>query len=103
MEVKKIIPPILILALFLGAWHVGALIYDMAFLLPTPYAVAQIFVSDFNIIMIGLKQTFTAAFTGYIIAAVIGIAVATIMSLSKILERSLYPVSYTHLTLPTKA
>ena len=103
MEVKKIIPPILILALFLGAWHVGALIYDMAFLLPTPYAVAQIFVSDFNIIMIGLKQTFTAAFTGYIIAAVIGIAVATIMSLSKILERSLYPYAILLQTVPVVA
>ena len=91
MEVKKIIPPILILALFLGGWHVGALIYDMAFLLPTPYAVLQIFIQDFNISMIGLKQTFQAAFTGYIIATVLGIAVATIMSLSKILERSLYP------------
>ena len=38
--------------------------------------------------MIGLKQTFH--FTGYIIATVLGIA-TTIMSLSKILERSLYP------------
>ena len=91
MEVKKIIPPVLILVLFLGSWHVGALIYNMAFLLPTPYAVLQTFIQDFNIIMIGLAQTFQAAFTGYIIAIAIGIAVATIMSLSKILERSLYP------------
>ena len=91
MEIKKIIPPVLILALFLGSWHVGALIYDMAFLLPTPFAVAKQFIADFDIIMIGLAQTFTAAFTGYIIATVLGITVATIMSLSKILERSLYP------------
>ena len=103
MEVKKIAPPVLILALFLGAWHVGALIYDMAFLLPTPYAVAQIFVQDFNIIMIGLAQTFQAAFTGYIIAIVIGIIVATIMSLSKILERSLYPYAILLQTVPVVA
>jgi len=103
MEVKKIIPPILILALFLGGWHIGALIYDMAFLLPTPYAVLQIFIQDFNIIMIGLKQTFQAAFTGYIIATVLGIAVATIMSLSKILERSLYPYAILLQTVPVVA
>ena len=36
MEVKKIIPPVLILVLFLGSWHVGALIYNMAFLLSHP-------------------------------------------------------------------
>ena len=35
-----------------------------------------------------------SSFTGYIIAIAIGIAVATIMSLSKILERSLYPMRY---------
>ena len=34
----------------------------------------------------------SSLFTGYIIAIAIGIAVATIMSLSKILERSLYPI-----------
>jgi len=103
MEIKKIVPPILILALFLGGWHIGALMYDMAFLLPTPYAVAQIFVQDFNIIMIGLKQTFQAAFTGYIIATILGIAVATIMSLSKILERSLYPYAILLQTVPVVA
>jgi|TARA_B100002019_G_scaffold160827_1_gene138706 NitT/TauT family transport system permease protein len=103
MEVKKIVPPVLILVLFLGSWHVGALIYNMAFLLPTPYAVLQTFINDFTIIMIGLKQTFQAAFTGYIIAAIIGIAVATIMSLSKILERSLYPYAILLQTVPVVA
>tara|TARA_B100000085_G_C18423983_1_gene463917 strand:- start:44 stop:808 length:765 start_codon:yes stop_codon:yes gene_type:complete len=103
MEVKKIVPPVLILVLFLGSWHIGALIYNMAFLLPTPYAVLQTFINDFTIIMIGLKQTFQAAFTGYIIAAIIGIAVATIMSLSKILERSLYPYAILLQTVPVVA
>ena len=103
MEVKKIIPPVLILVLFLGSWHIGALIYNMAFLLPTPYAVLQTFIQDFNIIMIGLAQTFQAAFTGYIIAIAIGIAVATIMSLSKILERSLYPYAILLQTVPVVA
>jgi len=103
MEVKKIIPPVLILVLFLGSWHVGAVIYNMAFLLPTPYAVLQTFIQDFNIIMIGLAQTFQAAFTGYIIAIAIGIAVATIMSLSKILERSLYPYAILLQTVPVVA
>ena len=103
MEIKKIIPPVLILALFLGSWHVGALIYDMAFLLPTPFVVAKQFIADFDIIMIGLAQTFTAAFVGYIIAVIVGISVATIMSLSKILERSLYPYAILLQTVPIVA
>lgn len=103
MEVKKIIPPILILVLFLGSWHLGALMYDMAFLLPTPLAVAQQFIADFDIIMTGLSLTFRAAFTGFIIAALLGISIATIMSLNKILERSLYPYAILLQTVPVVA
>lgn len=103
MEVKKIIPPMLILVLFLGGWHLGALAYDMAFLLPTPWAVAQTFVSDFDIIMTGLGLTSRAALTGYAIATVLGITVATIMSLNKILERSLYPYAILLQTVPVVA
>ena len=91
MNLKKIIPPVLILLAFLGSWHIGALIYNMAFILPTPYVVAQTFISDFDIIMTGLGLTFQAAFTGYVIAIGLGITVATIMSLSNILEKV-----YTH-------
>ena len=103
MEIKKIIPPALILALFLGGWHIGALIYDMAFILPTPFAVAKQFVADFEIIMIGLGLTFRAAFTGYVIAILIGITVATVMSLNKVLERSLYPYAILLQTVPVVA
>ena len=89
MEVKKILPPTLILALFLAGWSIGARVYDMPFLLPGPWLVAKTFKTEFEIIMQGLGITFSAAFTGYVIAIVIGITVATVMSLSKILELSL--------------
>ena len=75
----------------------------MAFILPTPVVVAQTFVADFDIIMTGLGLTFEAAFTGYIIAVVIGIAVATVMSLSNILEKSLYPYAILLQTVPVVA
>lgn len=103
MEIKKILPPAIILFLFLGSWHVGALWYNMAFILPTPYVVAKTFVADFDIIMIGLGLTFEAAFTGYIIAVLIGLLVATIMSLSNILEKSLYPYAVLLQTVPVVA
>ena len=100
---KNILPPIFVLILFLAVWSVGAKIYDLVFLLPGPMLVAQAFVTDLTMVIEGATITLREAFIGYILAIFIGISVATIMSLSKILERSLYPyaVSYTHLTLPT--
>jgi NitT/TauT family transport system permease protein len=103
MEIKRTLPPVLILVAFILSWHIGATIYNMPFLLPTPGAVASTFVSDFGIIMTGLAQTFEAAFTGYIVAVLIGFAVATIMSLNHVAERSLYPYAILLQTVPVVA
>ena len=128
---KNIVPPILVLIIFLLVWTLGAGLYNMPFLLPNPLEVAQAFVTDFDMVIGGLWITFQEALYGYLLAIFIGVTSAAIMSQSKILERSFYPyaillqtlpavavaplivlwfgfemrsvvtVSYTHLTLPT--
>ena len=100
---KNIIPPILVLILFLAIWSIGARIYNMAFLLPGPMLVAEAFVTDIDMVIEGARITLQEAFTGFILAIVIGITVATIMSLSKILERSLYPYAILLQTVPVVA
>lgn len=100
---KNILPPILVLVLFLIIWSIGARIYDMAFLLPGPMLVAEAFVTDIDMVIEGATTTLREAFTGYILAIVIGILVATTMSLSKILERSLYPYAILLQTVPVVA
>ena len=103
MEIRNIAPPILVLVAFLGIWSFGAMIYDMVFLLPGPMTVAVAFVDDFEIILQGAIITFREALTGYILAITMGITVATIMSLSKIMERSLYPYAILLQTVPVVA
>ena len=100
---KNLIPPILVLVLFLAIWAIGARIYNMAFLLPGPMLVAEAFVTDIDMVIEGARITLQEAFTGFILAIVIGITVATIMSLSKILERSLYPYAILLQTVPVVA
>ena len=100
---KNTIPPLLVLVLFLAVWSVGAKIYDMAFLLPGPMLVAEAFMADIDMVIEGARITLQEAFTGFILAIVIGITVATIMSLSKILERSLYPYAILLQTVPVVA
>ena len=53
--------------------------------------------------MIGLAQTFKSFLQVTLLLIAIGIAVATIMSLSKILERSLYPYAILLQTVPVVA
>ena len=100
---KNTIPPILVLVLFLSVWAIGAKLYDMAFLLPGPMLVAKAFVTDIDMVIEGATITLREAFTGYILAILIGITIATVMSLSKILERSLYPYAILLQTVPVVA
>jgi len=103
MKLLKVIPPIFILCIFLIIWNISANYYNMQFLLPTPYSVLQTFLNEFEIIYQGGLITFREAFTGYIIAILIGVFIATIMSLSKILENSLYPYAILLQTVPIVA
>ena len=100
---KNIIPPIIVLILFLFVWTLGASLYNMPFLLPNPLEVAQAFVTDFDMVIGGLWITFQEALYGYLLAIVIGITSAAIMSQSKILERSFYPYAILLQTLPAVA
>ena len=100
---KNTIPPILVLILFLSVWAIGAKLYDMAFLLPGPMLVAQAFVTDIDMVIEGATITFREALIGYLLAITLGVIVATTMSLSKILERSLYPYAILLQTVPVVA
>lgn len=103
MEINKALPPILVLLVFLFTWSLGASLYNMPFLLPNPFEVAQAFVSDLDIIAGGLWITFQEALYGYLLAISIGISSAAIMSQSKILEHSFYPYAILLQTLPAVA
>ena len=100
---KNIIPPIIVLILFLFVWTLGASLYNMPFLLPNPLEVAQAFVTDFDMVIGGLWITFQEALYGYLLAIFIGITSAAIMSQSKILERSFYPYAILLQTVPVVA
>ena len=58
---KNIVPPILVLIIFLLVWTLGASLYNMPFLLPNPLEVAQAFVTDFDMVIGGLWITFQEA------------------------------------------
>ena len=100
MEIKNIVPPILVLILFLLFWSFGAKMYDMDFLLPGPLTVGKAFITDIDMVVGGAWITFQEALYGYLLAITIGIVSAAIMSQSKILERSFYPYAILLQTVP---
>ena len=55
---KNIIPPILVLIIFLLVWTLGASLYNMPFLLPNPLEVAQAFVTDLTWLLVDFGLLF---------------------------------------------
>ena len=79
MEINKVLPPILVLIVFLFTWSLGASLYNMPFLLPNPLEVIQAFITDFDMIVGGLWITFQEALYGYLLAISIGISSACLL------------------------
>jgi NitT/TauT family transport system permease protein len=91
-------PPVIVFFLLVGLWYLVAWYYDkvqgLAFLVPYPHLVITKGVADPFFapqLLADLGNSTQVALTGLAFAIVIGIGWATLMSLAKWVERSLYP------------
>jgi NitT/TauT family transport system permease protein len=92
------LPPVVVFVILVGIWYLVALYYDkveqLSFLVPYPHVVLKEFFNDpfFSPqLWQDLLHSSEVALTGLAFAIVIGIIWATLMSMAKWLERSLYP------------
>jgi NitT/TauT family transport system permease protein len=102
-------PPLVTFAVFLGLWYLVSdvvLDTDRRFLLPPPDAVVAVaFLDPVNRapLLRGLALSAMIAAIGFVIAAVIGVALGTAMSQARWVERSLYPYAVLLQCVPTLA
>lgn len=98
-------PPALVFVVFIAIWWIiSVTVYgDRNYLLPRPDAVVGAMVDNWSLILEGTWITFTSAATGFVLAIVLGMLGAVIMSLSKSLERSFYPYAVLLQTVPIVA
>jgi NitT/TauT family transport system permease protein len=94
---------------FLGLWYlVSEVVLDdnRRFLLPPPHAVVAVaYLDPVNRapLLRGLALSATIAVIGLVIAAVLGVAIGTLMSQARWVERSLYPYAVLLQCIPTLA
>ena len=105
----KILPPVATFGLVVGLWYFvsyGLLKPSRRFLLPPPQQVIKVGFLDwknFHQVLSGLALTARAAGIGFVIATVIGMALAILMSQAKSIERSVYPYAVILQTIPILA
>lgn len=100
------LPPILVFAGVIGVWYLAsASLGERSFILPTPDQVAAVFTREAtrNDILSGLGVTIQTTLVGLVVAAIIGIAWAVLMSQAKWIERSTYPYAVVLQSIPILA
>ena len=85
-------------------WQVAVLVLRVPrYLLPPPTEIVAAWVARGNELLVALTSTFLSALLGFGPSIVIGMAVALLMSQSKLLERSIYPYAIMLQTIPIVA
>ncbi|GAA1402106.1 ABC transporter permease [Catellatospora coxensis] len=106
---RRLAPPTAVAAIVLAAWYFGSYVLidaDRRFLLPAPHEVVKVgFLDPVNLaeLLAGLRLSAEVAVTGLICAAVLGLALAILMSQARWVERSLYPYAVALQTVPILA
>jgi NitT/TauT family transport system permease protein len=106
---RAVLPPLVTFGCVVGLWYLVSYVLlspGRRFLLPPPQQVIQggfLTWSQFSQILDGLDLTARAAATGFVISAVLGIAIAIAMSQAKAIERSIYPYAVILQTIPILA
>jgi len=105
----RVFPPLLVLLVLVTFWQlVSTLVLSRgaAFLLPPPAGVLRETVFDGqhrSELLSGVRNTATVALAGFLIASVVGLAIAIVMHQSRWLHRAVYPYLVIVDTIPTLA
>ena len=104
-----VLPPVILGAMIVGGWYYlsyGVLDKSRRFLLEPPHRVwSKGFANSESMkeLLSGLWRTGKIAIFGLVIAIIVGIALATLMSQSKLLERAVFPYSVMLQSMPILA
>ena len=84
--------PLTVFALVIWGWEVYVDAYEVPhYVLPAPSRIAETMVTDWPVLFRSLLQTLQTTFLGLILAVVGGVSLAVLLSLSRLIEYSLYP------------
>ena len=94
----------LLIAFFVTTWGVYVEVADVRdVILPSPSAVARSLVDNWDIYRSELAVTFREAVIGFLLAVVVGLVLATLVTVSRVLRLALYPLIVASQAMPVIA
>jgi NitT/TauT family transport system permease protein len=91
-RVQQVVWPALLACVLLGLWQGLVVLWDVpAYLVPSPWRVAQVLVTDAALLFGALAVTLKITLLAFACAVVLGVAVAFAFVQSRVLEAALFP------------
>lgn len=101
---RTILPPLLAALLGVAAWEIAVrALHPPAYLVPSPLAVGRAAHEALSTLGGAMVTTGSAAIAGFLLSAVVGIAIAVVLSSSRLIERAFYPYAIVLQTVPIVA
>jgi NitT/TauT family transport system permease protein len=86
--------PFAAIAVLVIAWALIKIVFDLQdFVLPSPWRVLLAFLDAPGPFLVGSFETALSATFGFLIAVIVGVSLASALSLSRLVERSVYPLT----------
>jgi NitT/TauT family transport system permease protein len=100
----KTFPPLAVFLLVTGLWEIVLrLTGTKAYLLPKPSDIVKAAVANWSNLTTSVSTTIAEALLGFLASAVLGVAFAILLAMSKTVERSVYPYAIVLQTIPIVA
>lgn len=91
-------------AMLILIWHLAVRLLDVpSYLVPSPVAVAAVFMDKPRLLTVHGLETLKAILLGYLLAVAVGIGLAIVFVSSRVISRIVYPLIVTMQTLPKVA
>jgi NitT/TauT family transport system permease protein len=104
LAISSILPPLATLAVIVAAWEISVRALGVPrFLVPPPSAVLSALAGEIAPLTSSTLTTARGALFGFLLSVVVGTSAGLVLSLSKTLERSLYPYALFLQTVPIVA
>ncbi|ENQ3105159.1 putative hydroxymethylpyrimidine transport system permease protein [Bacillus sp. 491mf] len=98
------VPAIIVTAILLIGWEIGARILDEMYILPSPSAIVRKIWDLRDILLtVHLPATLSVTVIGIVISIVLGVGLAMLMSMSSFAEKAFYPLLVASQTIPVTA
>ena len=91
-RIKKLLPPLVLLLLFIGVWEVSVQYFEInKIILPAPSLIVDAFLSDYKLLFKQTAITMFEAISGFVLGVSIAYMLAIVFSASKLIENAVYP------------